>query len=377
MIRVAFIVPDNRDTFGRYSEPNPIIGYAPQGLLNGFRDRPDCEIHVISLLKKRAACPPKLASNIYYHGLYIPFGAWFKTLYASAILGIRKKVREIKPDIVHAQGSETFAAIAGALSGHPNIITLHGIVNCVAKFHRAPAFSYLGVTAKMETVAVRRANGVLCLSSHSQAAVKGDARKTWVVPNAVDERYFLAQRTPVSPPEILCVGLVGPLKNQMPLMRALDPLAARLSFKLVFLGKIETESESEFRRMLAERPWCEYIGYLNAEGLKEKMARATMLVHPTNEDNCPMAIIESMAAGLPIAASRVGGIPDLVTDRSTALLFDQRDADAIRVAVETLLTQRDLAERLSAKAREEADQRFRPATIAERHLEIYREVASG
>ncbi len=374
MIKVAFIVPDNRDKLNMRWAPKPVIGYAPQALLDGFAEVGGCEIHVISVLRRREACPAQLAPNIFFHGLHLPFGAWFKTLYATAIIAVRKKTRAIGAHLAHGQGSETFAAIAGALTGIPNVVTLHGIGRQIAKFNAAPPFSYWGMTARLETIALRRADGVVCISTHTQRAVEMDARRTWVAPNAVDARYFLVPRTPIQPPQLLCVGLISRLKNQLGLIRALDPLAARLPFTLVFCGRIEADIEAEFREKLRARPWCQHEGYLNTDGLREKMATAALLVHPTFEDNCPMVILECMAAGIPVAASRIGGVPDLVEPGVTGLLFDPNSDGQICGAVEQLLRDRATAEKFGAAGKAAAEKRFRPRVIAERHLEIYREV---
>ena len=90
-----------------------------------------------------------------------------------------------------------------------------------------------------------------------------------------------------------------------------------------------------------------------------------------------MAVIEAQAAGVPVVASRVGGVTDLIEDGVTGLFCDPSSADSMRNTVERLLCNKDLARRLSEKARERALEKYQPRIIAARHLEIYREVLNS
>ena len=98
------------------------------------------------------------------------------------------------------------------------------------------------------------------------------------------------------------------------------------------------------------------------------------LVLPTLEDNCPMVVLEAMAAGVPVVASRVGGIPDLVENGKTGLLFDPRNGDDMSAAIAKLLAEPELGRTLAAEAKRQAQERFHPLVVARRHVEIYREM---
>ena len=112
--------------------------------------------------------------------------------------------------------------------------------------------------------------------------------------------------------------------------------------------------------------------------VKPALSAASMLVLPSLEDNCPMSVLEAMAAGLPVAAANVGGVPDLITHGTDGLLFDPEKEESIRAAIAELLTNGGKAAALSATAKEKALARFHPQKIAARHVEIYRQViASG
>jgi glycosyltransferase involved in cell wall biosynthesis len=207
--------------------------------------------------------------------------------------------------------------------------------------------------------------------------VAGLARQTWLVPNAVDAGFFDVQPAPdlSAPPIGLCVGTVVRHKNQNDFIRALDPLAKEQNFKMQFASEPSKDAYgAEFYRLVQDRPWCEHIGYLNRAQLQARLAAATFLALPTREDNCPMVVLEAMAAGVPVLASAIGGVPDLIQPEVNGLLCDPDRPETFRTAVARLLDDRAFANRLATEARAQARRRFHPLVVAQRHIEIYREV---
>jgi len=177
----------------------------------------------------------------------------------------------------------------------------------------------------------------------------------------------------------LCVGLVNPRKNQNGLLEAITPLREEMEFRVRFLGTATpgigyTEA---FQRIVAERPWAEHAGFADRERLKAELAQCTLVVLPTLEDNCPMVVLEAAAAGIPVVASRVGGIPDLVDHGVNGLLFDPHDPGSIRENVRLALNNRSRSRSMAETGKRLAKERFHPVAVAEQHLAMYREVLSS
>ena len=376
-MRVVILTTDNREPHKDYANPQPHFGTAPAALLQGLALLPEVEVHVVSCIRKSVKSPAKIAPNTFFHSLVVPKIGWMKTLFQGCVRATQKKIREINPDIVHGQGTEADCSISAVYSGFPNVLTLHGNMRSVARINGDGPFSYNWVAAKLEGFVLPRTDGVVCITTYTQRSVAALARKTWILPNAVDASFFDVSSLPDTtvPPVGLCVGVICGYKNQNDFIRALDPLAKEKKFNLVFLGQIaKGDYGREFSQLVGERRWCEHIGFVNREELKSRLKTATFLALPTREDNCPMVVLEAMAAGVPVLASKIGGLPDLIEPEMTGLFCDPSRPETFCARVDKLLADRRFAQQLAVAAKVEALRRFHPQIIARQHLQIYREV---
>ena len=376
-LKIAMLITDARVPGGLYDGPLPSLGTAPDALLQGFAGLPEVEIHVISCVQQPVISPEKLGSNIYYHSLLVPKFGWLRTGYQGCIRAVRKKLRELQPDVVHAQGTERDCALSAVFSGFPNVLTIHGNMRLVARHSRARPFSFLWLTAKLEQFTLPRTNGVVCITNYTREAVKSLARQTWVVPNAVDSSFFEVSAMPdsSSPPSILCVGVVCARKNQNDFMRALDTLAEKRKFKLIFIGRVDNGAYgAEFSQLVQTRSWCEHIPFSSRARIQKYFQSATMVALPTQEDNCPMVVLEAMAAGVPVLASNVGGVPDLIEPEVNGLLCDPQQPETFREGVTRFLDDSAFSKHIAAEAKIQALRRFHPTAVARQHLAIYQKI---
>ena len=377
-MKIALLTTDNREHFKKYDRSIPYFGTAPEALLQGFAALPDVEVHVLSCIQRRMQSPEKIADNIWYHGIYVPKIGWLRTFYQGCIRAIRKKLRVVQPDIVHGQGTERDCAISAVFSGFASVVTIHGNMRMIAQVNRAKPFSYLWLSALLEHFTIPRAHGIVCITRYTQNAVRHLARKTWVVPNAVEQGFFEVKRAPLSEPVIVCVGDVILRKNQNALIRALDPLAARMPFRIRFLGHLSAKDPygAEFLELVKMRPWCEHAGFADRDVLKRQLATAQFIVMPSLEENCPMVLLEAMAAGLPVVAAKVGGVPDLIEENVSGTFCDPTDAEGMCAAVARTLENGERARAMAETAKRLALARFHPRVIAGRHVEIYGDALS-
>lgn len=376
MFRLALLTTDNREDRRDYSPELPWFGTAPQSLLDGFALCPnEIEVHVISCTRRHLKSNLQLAANVFFHSVYVPPWAWLKTAYLGNILAVRRCLSHIRPDIVHGQGSERDCALTAAFSDYANVITIHGNMRRLARISHAPLWSFAGISSVLENIALRCCGGVVCLSSHSHDLAAPLARKTWLVPNAVDSSFFSVARNPsAQPPEILIVADLLPNKNILHFLESIAPFRESCPFTVRLIGKAQQDSPyvRAIQSFADGNSWCGIEPFADRERIRAAMATATLLALPSIEENLPMVILEAMAAGLPVAASCVGGIPDLITDRSTGMLFNPGCPASICGAIRHLLDHPAEREQMAAAARKKVLRHHHPAAVAHAHLEIYR-----
>ena len=109
--------------------------------------------------------------------------------------------------------------------------------------------------------------------------------------------------------------------------------------------------------------------------LTADMAGARMLVYATREEGLGSAALVAMAAGVPVVASRVGGLPEIVEDGRTGLLVENT-AESIARGIATLMHDRSLADALAERGRQRAAERFSVARMVQDTLQVYRKVLS-
>src|SRR5882724_10096362 len=220
-MKIALLTTDNRQPFRQFDRLEPFFGTAPEALLQGFAQMPEAEVHVVSCIRQTVKSPEKIAPNIFFHSVVVPKIGWMRTLYQGCIRATKKRLREIRPDIVHGQGTELDSGISAAFSGFPNVLTIHGNMKAIAEIYGARVGSFHWLAAKLETVALKKAGGVFCNSAYTEKLAAPRTQKIWRVPNALRREFFapLPSKTNSAKPVLLNVGVLEPRKQQLELLR--------------------------------------------------------------------------------------------------------------------------------------------------------------
>jgi glycosyltransferase involved in cell wall biosynthesis len=116
----------------------------------------------------------------------------------------------------------------------------------------------------------------------------------------------------------------------------------------------------------------EFLGYLGAEELARVLCRAHVFAQPTLVDNSPNSLCEAMALGVPCVASFAGGIPSLVSEGQSGLLFPPGDPAVLAERIREIFVNPELAAHLSAAAREVSGRRHAPQVVVSQLLGAYR-----
>lgn len=356
----------------------PVVHPAIDNLIEGLAERSDIEVFV--LYGKRNPGSDEMREHgsvryvpVSYRSAPIPGigGAYF-----GRVIALRRALKKLNPDIVHAQGTERESGLVAAISRYPSLLTLHGNFRELARVMGCKPMDYLWINSKLETWICRRVDAIVAISSYTKRLVESLNRTVWVLPNAVASHFFDISNQS-NEGRVVCIAGIGLRKNQREFLVACDRVAQKNSeFRLEFWGPAE-KGDSYFEGLLeelAQRPWADYHGSVSPQEIPDVLRTADLLVLPSKEDNCPVVILEAMAAGIPVVASDVGGIPDLVEDGKTGLLAPSNEIAAQAQAVESLLGCRDRRAAMALESRRLALARFAPEAIAAKHLEFYRAV---
>ena len=211
-----------------------------------------------------------------------------------------------------------------------------------------------------------RARAAACVIA-CNADVAGDLRRTGapvqLIPHGVDLERFRA--TPPPPAEVLTILAVGPLVPKKGFRILLDAASGLLApFRLRIVGAGPQRAALE--RQVAElglRDRVDLAGPRTHDDLPAELAAAHIVVVPSvpdangASDGLPNVVLEAMSCGRPVVASDIGAVSSAVTDGRTGVLVPPGDAEALAGALEFLLDQPNMRERLgrAARARVEAD----------------------
>ena len=121
-----------------------------------------------------------------------------------------------------------------------------------------------------------------------------------------------------------------------------------------------------------------FLGHVTGDRLKEVIDGAAVVVVPSEwYENCPMSVLEAMAYGKPVVGSRMGGIPELVVDGVTGLLFEAGDTYSLQAQLNRLMGEPELRRRLGAQARQRVESEFSLSRHNTCLMDIYKSVLGG
>lgn len=289
---------------------------------------------------------------------------------------VRQVLTESEFDIVHVQA---YANVAASLQW-PNVFTVHGIPELDARWAGPPGLSHVTSRARAAVERISRAHleNAIIISPYVADVLAGQLDcRTWNIPNPVAESFFQIARDP-APGRILYAGVLSRRKNVEGLLRAFALLVqSRPEATLRLAGSgVDSAYGRRCRALVTELGMSRsvaFLGSLTTTELQHEMGRASCLVLVSLQETAPLVIEEAMAAGVPVVASRVGGVPDLVSHDQTGLLVDPGVIPDVVDALNAVLVP-DNVQQMGMAARHIADRRFRASNVALQTREVYRQV---
>jgi glycosyltransferase involved in cell wall biosynthesis len=309
-------------------------------LLEEFAARPGVALHVIVLRKGIPRDVTFTRGRAQFHVLRTRAFTRAPTLFWSDTFLVRRKLRALGPDLVHAWGTERGAALVGLRCGWPCLITIQGLMTWYRE--AVPLNRHEQLAARLEEFTLRRAKIVTTESGFAVKFLQGrhprlDVRQ---VEHAPGRRFHELNRAPQpDPPRLLFTGRLDQRKGGDVLFEALNRLAERRDFEFVQVGSADEDLLAEARRKTSPQLWqrIHLRGSLPSSEVASELGRATLLVLPTRADTSPNAVKEAVVAGVPVVATSIGGIPDYVFPGENGLLIPAAEPQSLTNALDEAL----------------------------------------
>lgn len=309
-----------------------------------------------------------------------------------AVLRLKEMVRDIValgPEVCHVHGTNAInKMIYFSLQHHgiKMILTVHGILREEKKqaLLRKPSlkalYQYI-VQSRDERELLEAASRIIVDTAYVEDKLKAYGLKhvpeMHVIPQGIDEVFYGIKCNPKSN-LILCVGAISPRKGHIYTVEMFNRLRAKgVDAKLRIIGSLADKGYYEqLRQKIAESNYKEDISMeanLPREELLKAYAAAKLFVLHSREESQGIVFAEAMATGLPVVATKIGGIPYVVADGKSGMLCRYGDVDAMTNRVLLLIKDERQWNKFSEEAKEIATN-YRWKDIAERIVELYNHV---
>ena len=261
----------------------------------------------------------------------------------------------------------------------PVITTLHGTDITLVGADR----SYLPITR----YGIAQSDGVTAISNFLKQAT-GETfgySEVEVIPNFVCGSEYTrepspelrAQLSPAGEPLLVHVSNFRPVKRPVDCVEILAGVRRRgVEARLVMVGDGSERSRAEHRaRCLGLENFCTFVG--KQARIVDYLSVADVLLLPSEQESFGLAALEAMACEVPVVASRVGGVPEVVTDGETGCLAEVGDVEKMSADAAALLADNSGRRAMGVRARESALSRYSTDLVIPRYVEFYERILAA
>jgi glycosyltransferase involved in cell wall biosynthesis len=219
------------------------------------------------------------------------------------------------------------------------------------------------------------AHHIVCNSQALKSVLTGSygvpAARLTIIANGVDTEYFQPAAAPANgPPRLLYIGRLVPDKDPDTLLQAFQlTIQAHPDAELWLVG--EGPRRAALQELAARLSLSDRVRFIPPTGdLLPVLQQATLMVLSSRTEALPNVVLEAMAAGLPVVASRVGGVPELVEPGVTGWLVPPGDAPALAAALGQALADPEARQAMGRTARQRAVGDFSLETMAQQYESV-------
>lgn len=302
----------------------------------------------------------------------LPWGKWFALTYLFSVLWFLLKKRR-SYDIIHChllQGFHSLAAILMKALFKKKVIIKVGATGPISDFRMMKNLFGGGFLLRQTP----RADRLICVCSQSagEALQAGFLpEQVLQIPNGVDSSYFKPLPRAEGPLTVVFVGRLDRMKGVQVLLEAFKQLSdAGVAAHLAIIGDgPDREKLTKLARDTGRADSIRFCG--ETADIRPHLQQATLFVLPSFSEGLSNVLLEAMACGLPVVATRVGGTVDLVQDGVNGILVEPDNAGQLYQAMKKILQNKDLAKALGVQARKTAVEKFSLESVTEQYVSLY------
>lgn len=327
----------------------------------------------LEILTHDEGAPSKMANRPWMQLLAIPY-------VISGMFQCFRLLRQQKFDCLHVHWPFPHALISfipSKIFKVPVILNFHGAELLLVKKHPWVRFPL--------RFAIKHSQATLANSSFTAKKIH-DIKATPVILSpygtTLSSSHLLESKPKLSSPfKVLFVGRHIERKGLTYLIQAaamLDP--EQYSIRIVGGGDLTAELQKQAQSL--ELSHVHFLGKLSKEDLTKEYLNANAFVLPAIVDSkgdtegLGVVLIEAIEYDLPVIASNVGGIPDVIVDQKTGLLVQEKNASALKLAIESLATNQNLQNHLTKNAYEHVQKHFSWDIIVQKQIELYQNLST-
>lgn len=357
---------------GRFYPQGHYATWLPQ-IAEAWQKQRDFEIHWLtgSALVDQTTTETEL--NQTFHVYPIAEKGRAASFYRRDRQEIQKILAELRPNLVHAWGTEDACGFAGVQSGHPCILSLQGIHSNLIRhgLHRPRIYWQ----ACLEAYCLAKAGWVTVESEWGRKKIRPlrYGRPIEIVEYGVHQRFFEARWSPTGqPPTFLFVGTICPQKGIQDALAAFRDLRLAGASLHVY-GSGNARYLDSLKRI--SPPNVQWMGRQPPENIVEGYENASGLILPTRADTSPNVVKEARVVGLPVITSPNGGQVAYVKDGEDGFLVRCGAVQQLIGRVEALKNDQAKVVRMGNLGRNRYRQLFRPERTGEKFLELYQKIS--
>jgi glycosyltransferase involved in cell wall biosynthesis len=405
-LKLAFLAPEFLPTRGG-------VGVYSVELIRNLSKNKDMEIHVITPRRGINYDASKVLeyfnNNITMHNISNANEGFFYNFkfQFSVLKNFERLNQKHKFDLIHSANLVHMPDIYLKFKKQncPSMITVHSTLQSQSHVHGKQKFEkHFGRKTRVENLTslfypyihimektyLKKTDNIITVSDWIKNFVDEDKNKNIeVIHNGVDTKKFSKKNKnsaknefdfldEINKPIVLYCGRLLALKGLKILIDSIKDILKQEDAYFVFAGKGEIkEWEKELKLNNISKENYIFLDYVDYERIHYLYSKADIFVLPSFTESCPITILEAMSTGLPVVASDVGGVSEILSNNKDGILVEPGSKEQLAETINSLIKNKNLRNKIAKNAREKVENEFDSKIMAQKTKKFYDKILEG